>query len=67
MQITMQSLNMNTFYLNIHIVIEILAIIISLIAIGQIVVIRFKIVPGLSENLIDSKVYYLIFKSKCST
>lgn len=49
----MQYLDLNTLNLNIHIIIEILAIIIALIAIIQTLILKLKVIPELRKELIN--------------
>ena len=47
----MQYLDLNTLNLDIHIFIEVLAIIIALVAITESFIIKFKVIPKLRENI----------------
>ena len=51
----MQYFNLNALNLDIHIFLEVLAIIIALLGIIQFFLVRFKIIPNLRNNLINSK------------
>ena len=51
----MQYLDLNTLSLDIHIVLEIIAIIIALVAIIESFILKFKVIPKLRENLANPK------------